>query len=527
MPARDLLAATPRLAHVTRVLARHGFGGLLRGEAHWPTPDQVRAAFEELGIVFVKLGQVLSTRRDLLPIAYAETLERLQDRLPAEDPDAIRRVMVSELGRPPEEMFAEFDQAPLAAATVAQVHAARLADGHEVVVKIQRPDLERRIADDLAVLAYLAAALDALIPVLRPLDPPGMVREFHAGLLRELDFRREARTVRRFREALADDRSVWIPDVIPSLCTEKVITFERSHGAHVKSYLGSHPQHGPAVARRLAAVFLRQVFVEGLFHADPHPGNFFVLADGTLCLHDFGMIGELDTATRDALAELLGGIVRGDARTAAQAYLDLGLVGDDVDRAAVEQAVGELVRELRGAPFGTVSVGDALTSLLRLGSRQRVRNPGIVLLLTRAFATVEAVMRSLDPELDLLEVFREAVAAMTQRRFAVHRLAADTADIARSLDRLLREAPGDVRRILRRVADGDLGDVRVRDHPHAAAERRHAVAQLARAIAAGFVALSGAVLLHETGWRLGVGLTLLAVGLTALLVAGWQAGHHR
>jgi ubiquinone biosynthesis protein len=443
-----------RLAQVTRVLASHGFGGLLRGEDHWPSPEQVRTAFEELGVVFLKLGQVLSTRRDLLPEAYIEELERLQDDVPAEDPGAMQGVIAAELGRPPDEVLASFDAEPLAAATIAQVHAARLADGREVVVKIQRPDLGDRIAEDLAVLAYLAAVLDTLAPTLRAFDPPAMVREFHSSLLRELDFRREARNVRRFRAALAGVKDVWIPDVIPEFSTAKVIMFERSHGTHFQAYLEQHPGQGPILARRLAAVFLRQVFEEGLFQADPHPGNFFVLADGTLCLHDFGMIGEIDPAMRDTLADLLAAVARGETRAVAQAYFDLGLVGPDVDRGTVEDAIGALLRDLRERPLAELSVGNALTALLSLGSSYRIRNPGVVLLLARAFLTLEAVMRMLDPQLDVLQTFRDALPGIAQRRFAPTRLAADAAEMARNVDRLLREAPAELRRGLRRFADG-------------------------------------------------------------------------
>jgi len=501
------------------VLSRHGFAGLLRGQGHWPKPTDVRAAFEELGVVFLKLGQVLSTRRDLLPPEYITELEKLQDDIPAESEQTVREVLEEELGQAQAEL-AGFDPQPLAAATIAQVHAAELRDGREVVVKVQRPGLEDRIAEDIVVLAYVAAALDGVVPAVRPFDPPAMVREFHAGLLRELDFRREARNVRRFRAALADEPGVWIPDVIPDLCTARVITFERSHGEHMRAFVGEHTDKAPALARQLAALFLRQVFAEGLFHADPHPGNFFVFPDGTLCLHDFGMIGELDPEMRDTLADLLEAVVRGNPAAASQAYFDFGLVGPDVDRRAVEDGIGELLREVRAAPLAEISVGDALTALLRLGSTYRIRNPGVLLLLTRAFVTLEAVMRSLDPNLNVLEAFQQALPDVTKRRFAPGRLAADAADAARSLDRLLREAPGELRHLLRRVSKGELGEVQVRDHPSATRERHRALLQLLRTLAAGFLTLAGAVLLRETGWRLGVGLALLAGGLGGMALTG-------
>jgi len=527
MPTHGLLHATSRLAQVTTVLARHGFAGVLRGEDRWPDPVQVREAFEELGIVFCKLGQVLSTRRDLLPKRYTDELERLQDKISPEPSDTVREIVWDELGQPVEKIFADFDDAPLASATIAQVHGAHLPDGRSVVVKVQRPNLAQRISEDLAILAYLASAIDTLMPTIRALDLPAIVREFHDGLLRELDFRREARNVQRFRANLADEPTIWIPDVIADCSSGKIITFERSPGMEIRSYIKKHEDAGPILAQRLAAVFLRQVFAEGLFHADPHPGNFFVLDDGRFCLHDFGVIGEIEPSMRDSLAELLAGFARSDTRAVVQSYFDLGLVGPDIDREAVERAVAELVREVRDSELNEISIGDALTALLRLGSRHRIRNPGVMLLLARAFLTLEAVMRSLDPELDVLAALQQAVPNVAKRRFSTERLAADAADMAHQLDRFLREAPADLRRTLRRVADGKLGEVQVRDHPSMARDRWYALGLVLRTVAAGFLAVTGALLLQERGWRLVVGIALLVSGLGGMAVTALKRTFHR
>lgn len=525
--ARDVLRTAPRLASVLGLLARHGFSGLLRGQARWPGPREVREALERLGVVFMKLGQVLSTRRDILPPAYIAELERLQDRVRPESAEVVRPVLEAELGQPVEALFAAFEWSPLAAATIAQVHSAKLEDGRRVVVKIQRPGLEARITEDLAVLAYLASALDTLVPALRPFDAPAMVREFHTSLLRELDFRREARNVRRFRHALAGVPGLWIPDVIPERSAARVIAFEHSTGRRLAEYVAEHPEQRSALARRLAQLLLRQVFEEGLFHADPHPGNFFVLEDGTICLHDFGMIGELDERMRETLTELLTATVRGDTRGVANAYFELGLVGPEVDRSLVEDEIAGLLRELREQPLAEVSVGHALESLLRLGTRHRIRNPGVVLLLSRAFITMEAVMRGLDPQLDVLAAFREAVPGLARRRFAPGRLLADAADMARSADQLLREAPAASRQALRRFADGDLGRVQIFEHPDLVAQRSHLAGLLLRTVGAGFLTLAGAVLLQAQGWRLAVGLVLLAAGLGGLAATAVRSKLHR
>lgn len=280
----DLLRSAPRVAAVADVLRRHGFAEIMTGRGSWPAPERVRGALEELGPVFVKLGQVLSTQGDLLPEAYTLELERLQDRVAPLRADAVEEMVTAELGAAPDALFKSFDHEPLASASIAQVHAAVTRDGREVVVKIQRPGLEERVREDLLALAQVASVLDATVPRLRPFDLPALVRDFRASMERELDFRVEAGSIRRFEESLRDDATVWIPPVIGELSGQRVITMEHSHGARLDSYVAGHPEEASTLARRLGRLFIRQVFRDGLFHADPHPGNFFVMHDGVICL---------------------------------------------------------------------------------------------------------------------------------------------------------------------------------------------------------------------------------------------------
>lgn len=522
------LRSAPRLGRILRVLARHGFVGALRGERHWPSPTQARVALEELGVVFLKFGQVLALRRDLLPPAYIDELERLHDRLPPMPLAEIRATVESELGGTLEELFGTFETEPLAAATIAQVHFATLADGGDgrpVVVKVRRGGLADRIAQDTATLAYLAALTEQIAPRLRALDLIGMVREFRESLRRETDLRREGQTIRRFRAALSDADGVWIPDVVPDRTTSAVLTLEHSPGIRIDRYAERYPETRPALARRLATVVLHQVFETGLFHADPHPGNVFVLPDGRLCLHDFGMIGELDEPLREGLTRLLDAVVRGDARAATDAYLELGLVGDDVDRPALEADLAALLREVRERPLAEISVGDALASLLRVGSQHRVRNPGVLLLLARAFLIAEALLRRLDPQLNVVDVFRGEVARLTLRRYAPERLLRDGQQMARDIERMVREAPTDVRRALRRVADGELGRVHA---PELAAIGHRASRDLERltgAVASAALIVAGAMLVMVDGWHRSAGDVLLAVGVLGTLataIGAWR-----
>jgi len=270
---RGTMQEVPRAGRILRVLARHGFIGALRREREWPSPTHVREALEELGVVFLKFGQVLAMRRDLLSAEYVEELERLHDRLPLMSFDIVRQTVEASLGSSLTELFASFDAGPLAAATIAQVYRAALRDGRDVVVKVRRPGLEQRATEDCATLTYVAAMAERVEPRLRAVDLVGMVREFRESLRREMDLRLEGQTIRRFRAALAEESGVWIPDVIMERTTDAVLTLEHSPGERVDQYVAHHAGSGPALAQRIAAFVLHQVFETGLFQADPHPGN--------------------------------------------------------------------------------------------------------------------------------------------------------------------------------------------------------------------------------------------------------------
>jgi ubiquinone biosynthesis protein len=466
-------------------------------------------------VVFLKFGQVLALRRDLLPAAYAEELERLHDRLPPLPAGEARRLVEAELGRPLAEAFAAFDEEPLAAATVAQVHVANLLDGRAVVVKVRRPELEPRIAEDVAALAYLARVVERLVPRVRALDPRGMVRAFDAALRREIDFRNEARNIRRFRAAMADVSGIWIPDVVEELSGPSVLVLEHSPGERLESYVARHPEHAHALAGAVASLVTRQVFERGLFHADPHPGNVFALPDGRICLHDFGTIGELDERSRAALVDVLQGTVDGDAGAVADAYLELGLVGEDLDRPALEADLTALLADVRRKPIAEVSIGEAIESLLRVGARHRVRNPGELLLLARAFLISEAVVRRLDPELNVVEVFRGQLGPIAARRWAPDQLIAETRRLALELDRLARHAP-DLRRGLLRVAAGDLGRVRTPAVEGLMTRLDRGVERLTGSVAAAALVVAGALLAALDGWHRVAGDLLLAAGLVGV-----------
>lgn len=458
----SLIRVAPRLLQIMRVLVRHKFLGALRGKNHWPPPKEVRETFEELGLTFLKFGQVLAMRRDLLPDAYIEELEQLHDQLPALGIDAVRATVELELGAPLTELFASFSETAIAAATIAQVHEATLHGGRHVVVKVQRPDLEEMITTDIAALNYLVALGEKMFPRLLALDLPVVISEFASSLTQETDFSQEARSILLFRSALADITDLWIPDVVAERSNGNILTMDFSAGERIDLYAKEHPEAMPKAISTLVRLMLQTIFEEGLFHADPHPGNVLVLPDGRLSLLDFGMTGQLDEAMRDSLTLLLEAVVKGDAHAAKEAYLELAPRGSEtVNRAALLMDIKAVLNEIHRNDLADVSIGAAFDSLLRAGSRNGVHNPPEFFLLTRAFVILESMIRQLDPSHNYIDSFRDQIARLTEQHFSLERIKEKTTKLAREVDRLISDAPGDTRRVLRRLAEGNIGRLQV------------------------------------------------------------------
>ena len=520
-PAKSsLLRAAPRLMQILRVLARRKFLRVLLGKRHWPPPKVVRETLEELGLTFLKFGQVLAMRRDLLPAAYIDELVSLHDNLPAMGIDVVRATVEVELGAPLTELFSSFSETPLAAATIAQVHEATMRDGRHVAVKVQRPGLKAMISKDIAALTYLVALGEKLFPDLRALDLAVVVHEFANSLNRETDFSREARSIVLFRSALADVPDLWIPNVVAVYSRNTVLTMEYSAGERLDLYARLQAEAMPRLINTLVRLMLQTIFEEGLFHADPHPGNVFVLPDGRLCLLDFGNTGHLDEPMRESLIRLLEAVVKGDARAATEAYLEMAPASEEVNRAALLVDIKALLYEIDKSDMADVSVGDALESLLHAGTRNRVHNPGEFVLLTRAFVILESLMSEFAPHHDYMESFRDEISRLTATHFSPARIKEKTTKLARELERLISDAPGDTRRILRRIAEGNLG--RLPSLEALGGRLNRNLGRLAGAIAFAALVIGGSMLLMTPlgDWHDVLGKTMLISGIVGMLITG-------
>jgi ubiquinone biosynthesis protein len=363
--------------------------------------DCLLALFRDLGATFIKVGQIMSTRPDLLPPHVIRALEKLQDQVGPFDHADVVRTFQEELGAIPETLFAEFSREPIASASVAQVHRARLADGRVVAVKVRRPHLEKIVRFDLAVMRLVADLL-SIVPSIRLLAPGEAVDEFGKGIHAQLDFRVEAENNRRFRRLFADDPDVIFPELVEELCSERVLVMQFIDGTKILQFRKT--PHDPARLARIGLrTLLKMVFEDGFVHADLHPGNIFITADGKVCLLDLGLTGELDDFHRHHFAKFFALWAQGDGRAMAQIMIDLSPGKDSIpDPAGFREAVNTFIQRYLGKQLGEVQVGAVALEMMQILRKYRVRVNSTFTLCNIAMAVTEGIGKQLDPSLDLM-----------------------------------------------------------------------------------------------------------------------------
>jgi len=397
------------------VVAALGFGlawWRLRKTTPSVLAERLRETLEGLGTTFVKLGQGLSLRRDMLPDAYRVVLEDLHNRVPPFSSQLAEAAIKDAFGQPAATLFARFDAIPFAAASVAQVHRARTHDGQEAVVKVRRPGVVSQVKTDLLLLRLLVRILLPVWPQLRRQQPLALIDELGMQLLAEIDLDHEARNMRRLQSAIAGLPGVMMPRVVEPYVSPNVLVQEYSSGVVVTDFAGS--DRGRAIADQLFNAYLHLLFVRGVYHADPHPGNLFAMADGRLRLHDFGSIGYLDPKARLALARMIAAVPYADADEVLDSALLLGFIVAPVDRREYTRAIGEILDKLESLPVTEWSLAEMVWRISSLGGGERFRLPRHLLVLIRTLFLVENTIRQLDPEFNLLgsfELHRETLAA--------------------------------------------------------------------------------------------------------------------
>lgn len=456
-----------RVSEILGVLGRHGFADLVHrmrlsrflpskylekpGYQQLPVAARLRKSFEELGPTFVKLGQLMATRPDLIPENFITEFEKLQDKVPPVNVEDIQKSIESELGQPLSSLFAEFHREPMAAASIAQVHEAVLKTGEKVAVKVQRPGINRLIQNDISILRGMAALLEQYIPESKIVNPTGLVEEFFKAMLFELDFGVEANNIRRIKKNLASLPKIAIPEVYSDLSTGRVLTLEKFSGIRFSDreavvQAGIKPME---VVEAGADAFFHMVMQDGLFHADLHAGNLFVLPDGRIGLVDFGIVGRLSRRVRDSVISIFTALVDEDFESVAAEYVDLCPSAGHTDIGELQKELMDTISPYMGMSLGKINVGKLLMRSTSIATRHQLQVPRELMLLFKAIVSIEALGKKLEPNFDILQVGTRQARQILTTRYSKERILRDLVVIGRDLQNLAERVPGVLRRFLR------------------------------------------------------------------------------
>lgn len=369
---------------------------------------RIRLAMEELGPTFIKLGQLLSTRPDLIPTDLVEELEGLQDQVTPEEPQTIRQTIKQQLGAWPEDLFETFEPEPIAAASIAQVHRVRLKDGRTAAMKIRRPGIVQVLRTELEILEDLAALLKGRLRNGQPIDPQRMVREFAQAVLKEVDLNRERQNLQRFGRNFADDPTVHVPQVYEEYCTEGILTMEFIEGVKPSQIdrLRAEGFDTQEIARRGADFILKQVFDFGFFHTDPHPGNFFVMKDNVLAPLDFGQVGRLSRPDRQLMQAVVLSIVSGDVTALMQALERSEMIEEQTDPLELRRDLEEMLDTYSNMPLKEIPFREAIRRGFEIIRAHSIQPPRDFTLMLKCLMTIESFATGLDPEFQIIEHLR-------------------------------------------------------------------------------------------------------------------------
>ncbi|WP_165221360.1 ABC1 kinase family protein [Aquisphaera insulae] len=469
---RDL----PRYRQILTTLVRHGYHdvvaalhleGIVRPLERVATggdvvpqdrPRRLRLICEDLGPTFVKLGQILSTRPDIIPEPYTIELAALRDDVRPFPFKQVAEILQEDFGRPLDQAFLSLDPEPVASASISQVHRAVLLDGRVVALKIRRPDINKVVQADLDILKNLAQLAERHLPFLAPYKPLSLAREFERSLKRELDFTIERRTMIRCREQFAGDPTAHIPFTVEEYSTSRVLAMEFIEGVRIDDLDGIRAMgiDPAAVAVAGARILLRQIFEFGFFHADPHPGNLRVLPGGVVAPLDYGMFGQLDVSLRERIADLLSGLILQDPDRVVRALDALDIRGDGVDSKALRRDVSELVQTYSQLTLDRINLGLLLKELIAFIRAYHLHIPPDLVLLIRSLVTIESVGRRLDPQFDIAAQLEPFLRRLTMRRFHPLRMLHQSARAVEDLQRIATLLPDLLSQSLASIQRGEL-----------------------------------------------------------------------
>jgi len=421
--------------------------------------QRIRLAMEELGPTFVKLGQVLSTRPFLIPLELVIELSKLQDEVAPFPFDQAKQIVERELRAPLEQAFSSFDESPVASASLSQVHRARTKQAEDVVVKVQRPGIKPIIDTDMEILTDLANLLERHIPESRQYQPKAMVDELARTFRREIDFKNEARNIEIFATNFKEDATVFVPRVFWDKTTDLVLTMEYIAGIKVTDLeeLEKRGLDRKAIAKNAGKSVFKQVFIDGFFHADPHPGNLFVLENNVIAPVDYGMTGKLSETTMDELSELLISVVTWNPRGVIKTWQKAGVLESTPDLKSLEADLTDFLYRYHKIPLSMIDMKTLVNDAFDMVHRHRIQLQPDLMLFGKALITYEEVGRMLDPDYDLVTEASPFVKRLSRRKYHPKVILRDIVTVLEDLREFITPLPYELRRILDKLSRGELG----------------------------------------------------------------------
>jgi ubiquinone biosynthesis protein len=421
-------------------------------------PERLRMVFEELGPTFIKLGQMMSTRPDLVGPQMAQEFTRLQDDTLPFDFDTVKIIVEGELGQPLNELFQSFEEKQLAAASIGQVHRAVLKDGTLVAVKVQRPGIQDTVEKDLIIMHHLADLINQKIPSLRVFNIPQVVDEFEKSIRKEMDYGQEARNTQNFQANFAPDEGVRAPAVFLDYSTSLVLTMEFIQGTKMSQVMENpHDFDTELLAERVAKSYFQQLLLDGFFHADPHPGNLYVLEDNVLCYLDFGMMGHIDHDFMQNLGELFIQVIDYKVDAIINQLIYMEIITDSVDRNVLKRDIMDILDRYYGASLSDIHLGHILSELaLPLITKYQARVPPEFTLIARAVTLIEEVAYSLDSQFDATAQFKPMVKKLLLQKFTPKNMADLLMDNLFEMEHLVKNLPQNINRLVAKVENGEI-----------------------------------------------------------------------
>ncbi|GBE31883.1 putative protein kinase UbiB [bacterium BMS3Bbin05] len=471
-----------RIRTIVNVLIKHGFGQLVEQmNLHRFLPfrkrlkvlsapsvleksiaERLRKAFAELGPSFIKLAQILSSRPDLITQTFADEFKKLQDEVPPFPYEEVAKIIRDDLGHSPEDIFEYFEKEPIAAASIAQVHVAGLEDEVNVIVKIQRPAIKETIETDINIMSTIARLMLKYIPETEFFNPIGIVDEFARTIRKELDFIEESKNISRFRRSFQDNPDIVIPRTYPRLISEKIIVMERIEGVRIDDIEGITKLglDRAELAQKGIKAYFKMMLEDGFFHADPHPGNIFVMPEGSIGLVDFGIVGWLSPEIMESIAGALVALVKKDFDELIEQYINLGLLTEEVDIEAFKREfkadIIDFLVPLYDMSLSEINIVEYLDALTHLAIKHRLKIPSDLLLVNKTMLVLDSIGRLLDPDFNFVSSVEPFASKLIQRKYSPKRLAQKIQKQSSDMVDFLITTPKQVRQLLRKTIRDDL-----------------------------------------------------------------------